>query len=66
MHYHLTEPIISRVTLMEVEEAIWLLMAAAPACFIADRSEQTTIISASLCFQISLPLIAGYQSEGEN
>lgn len=43
MHYHLIEPIISKVTLMEVEKAIWLLYDNHPACFITDRLFDTAL-----------------------
>lgn len=68
MHYHLIEPIISKVTLMEVEKAIWLLYDSHPACFITDRLFDT-ILSYFLfffCFQILLPAIVDHQSEGEH
>lgn len=34
MHYHLIEHIISKVTLMEVEKAIWLFYDSYPLCWL--------------------------------
>lgn len=42
MHYHLTEPTIRRVTLMEGERATGCFMTATPACFISDTSSRPT------------------------
>lgn len=70
MHYHLIEPIISKVTLMEVEKAIWLLYDNHPACFITDRLFDTALsyflFFFFFCFQILLPAILNQQREGEH
>ena len=65
MHYHLIEPTISRVTLMEGEKAIGFFMTAASAWFITDTSSHPTFPFPSLFFQIVFPLIMGSPREGD-
>lgn len=68
MHYHLIEPIISKVTLMEVEKAIWLFYDSHPACFITDRFFLYRFIIFPFfffCFQKLFPAIVDHLREGE-
>lgn len=54
MHYHPIERVIGRVTLMQVERAIWLFMTATPACFITDTSLHPPFPVSSFLFSNSI------------
>lgn len=51
MHYHLIEHIISKVTLMEVEKAIWLFYDS-QALSLPESTSNSFITVSSCCFEI--------------